>query len=218
MAPHSRSLFLRIAGTVLAVSLLGEATVGSASAQTIAATMTQVRTDESGAHSAGSAPPIGVDGLVVETAPPVPTVLLGVRDANGFTAYADAAEGIDLAPDSTMMIGSQTKTFTAAAILQLDQEGALSIQDTLPDPKWADVLRWPNAEAITIEMVLSHTAGIPEFVATEGFQKGMSDPAWTPGPQEMLAFARSAKPTFAPGEGWHYSNTTTSFWASSSNR
>lgn len=202
---------LRIIGSMLVVALLDVTTVGAGSAQPVEATMISVRhahlKGEDGGSGAGSTPLVGADGLVVETAPPVPTLLLGVRDASGFKGYADAAEGIDLSPTNTVMIGSQTKAFTAAAILQLDQEGVLSIKDSLADPQWADALRWPNAEAITIEMVLSHTSGIPDFVATDGFQKGMSDPSWAPTPEEILRFARDAEPTFAPGEGWHYSNT-----------
>lgn len=155
----------------------------------------------------GAAPLVDINGLEVKSAPPIPTLLVGVRSEFGFEGYADAAEGVDLSSGDSAMIGSQTKTFTAAAILQLDQEGELSITDTLADPKWAKALRWPNGDDITLEMVLSHTAGIPDFTATPQFQEKIGDPTWQPSPEELLEPARKAPPTFPPGKGWSYSNT-----------
>ncbi len=200
-----------ITGLVLvSVTFIGSP-ADSGSPPTIAAAMTAVRerhaTDGLGGSAAGSAPLMTSNGFVAETGLPSPTLLLGVRDAAGFKAYADAAAGVDVSPADTAMIGSQTKTFTAAAILQLDQEGRLSIKESLADPKWADVVRWPNGEAITLEMLLSQTSGIPDFTTTKAFQQGMSDPAWAPTPADLLDLARTAEPTFAPGDGWSYSNT-----------
>jgi len=56
-------------------------------------------------------------------------------------------------------VASVTKTFTAAAILQLERAGKLKLDDPLskciPD--------FLNGERITIEQMLTHTSGLPDF-------------------------------------------------------
>jgi D-alanyl-D-alanine carboxypeptidase len=175
-------------------------------AERIQEQMTVLR-EQYGTAAGSSEPLVDVEGRTITTVEPYPGLLAGVRDAEGFAGYASSGAGVDLLPAGTAMVGSQTKTFTAAAILQLDQEGVLSIEDTLADPRWAEVLRWPDAEEITLEMVLSHTAGIPEFAATRGFQEKVADPSWQPRPARLLDFVRDAPALFPPGSDWMYSNT-----------
>jgi D-alanyl-D-alanine carboxypeptidase len=92
-------------------------------------------------------------------------------------------------------IGSATKTFTAAVILQLDQEGKLSLQD--PISKW---ISYPNGAKITVEMLLSHTSGIPNF--TQNPARTLKDT-----PETSIALSETQPPVFAPGSSWSYSNT-----------
>ena len=192
------------------VTLIGCPADGG-SPPTIAGAMTTVRELHAhgrlGGNAGGSAPLMTVNGFVVETAAAVADTAPRRSGGAGFKCYADAVAGVDISPADTAMIGSQTKTLTAAAILQLDQEGRLSIKDTLGDPKWADTAHGPNAQAITLEMLLSHTSEHPDFTTTKAFQEAMSDPALAPSPADLLALACGAEPTFAPGDGWSYSNT-----------
>ena len=92
-------------------------------------------------------------------------------------------------------IGSPTKTFTAALIMQLDQEGKLSLDD--PISTW---INYENAENITIKMLLGHTSGIPNFFSAEGRTPEDS-------PKDLIELSKSLKPSFAPGSSWEYSNT-----------
>ena len=154
----------------------------------------------------GTEPLRDVEGSKITKLTPYPGLLAGARDARGFSGYVSSSPDDDLASGDIALAGSQTKTFTAAAILQLDQEGLLSIKDTLADPKWAKTLRWPNGKNITIEMVLSHTAGIPDFTATKGFQKTVANAA-SPSPNDLLDLVRNEPALFPPGETWAYSNT-----------
>lgn len=63
--------------------------------------------------------------------------------------------------DDIFQIGSVTKTFTAAAILKLSENNKLSLSDNLgkfiPDIK-------PDYKHLTIDRVLSHTAGLPDYL------------------------------------------------------
>jgi len=138
--------------------------------------------------------------------PPLPSLLVGVRDGEGYRGYVSPDPGADPA-SSPASVASSTKSFTAALILQLDQEGKLSIDDTLANPRWRDAIKWPNGESITLRMVLAHTAGIPNYEDSEAFARRNLDPGWDPTPREVISFARRLPPSFAPGRGWEYSNT-----------
>lgn len=100
-----------------------------------------------------------------------------------------------LLADERFHIGSLTKTFTAALIMQLDQAGQLSLSD--PISTWLD---YPGGENITVEMLLGHTSGLPDF-------SEMSGQSRTATPQESIALAATGTPLFAPGSEWAYSNT-----------
>lgn len=138
--------------------------------------------------------------------PVLPYLLVGVRDSEGSRNYVSPASGTPVAP-AAASVASSTKSFTAALILQLDQEGTLSIDDTLADPRWEDVIRWPNGENITIRMVLAHTAGIPDYEDSEAFAERKLNPDWGPTPEEVIALVRPLPPLFEPNAGWQYSNT-----------
>src|SRR5438046_2864248 len=76
---------------------------------------------------------------------------------------ADIAEGREATPDTHYRLGSITKTFTAAAILQLRDAGRLDLEDTL-DRHLEGV---PHAPAL--RSLLSHTSGL---------QRETHDDAW----------------------------------------
>src|SRR5215203_713682 len=67
--------------------------------------------------------------------------------------------------ETKFRIGSNTKTFTAAAILQLVDKGILSLEDKLtrffPD--------FPKGDSVTIRMLLNHTSGIRNYTGIRNF-------------------------------------------------
>ena len=114
---------------------------------------------------------------------------------------ANLEHGIALEPDMLLRLGSVTKQFTAAAILLLADHGKLSIADDitqyLPD--------YPTHGArISIENLLTHTSGIPNYTALSKFeeiaQRDMSV-------QQMLDFFKDRPLEFQPGERFAYSNS-----------
>ncbi len=106
-------------------------------------------------------------------------------------------------PDTLYSVGSITKTFITAAIMQLAQDGSLSIDDPLAN--WLP--DFPNAAQITLRELLGHTSGVYDFFENPQYnQLVIHQPghAWTP--QETIdTFVRG--PYFPPGTGYHYSNT-----------
>ena len=126
----------------------------------------------------------------------------------GASGLADAATGESMTVDSRFCIGSIAKTFVSAVVLQLMDEGAIeldaSIDTYLPEDLPVAI---PNAEQITVRMLLNHTSGVPEWLIEEVFEQIAEDPStvWEVG--ELLAIAVEQEPLFEPGEGYAYSNT-----------
>jgi D-alanyl-D-alanine carboxypeptidase len=121
--------------------------------------------------------------------------------AKGY-GLADAEHQVPANGETLFRIASVTKQFTAAAILQLVEQGQLALDDTL-----AELLpEFPTADhSVTLRQLLNHTSGIPSYtdLEEEWFPKipnPLSD-------AELLAFSAGRAFDFEPGAGWHYNNT-----------
>ncbi len=101
-------------------------------------------------------------------------------------------------------IASNTKTMTAALIVQLAQEGKLKFSD----PVSRYIAGVPNGDHITIAELLNMRSGLynyldaPVIAATADRD---TTKVWTPA--ELLAIAFAHKPNFGPGANYEYSNT-----------
>jgi D-alanyl-D-alanine carboxypeptidase len=124
------------------------------------------------------------------------------RTWTGVAGDAVASTHTKVTPQTPFAIASVTKTFTAALILRLAQEGRLAISDPLS--RWLP--DYPNAARITLRMLLQHTSGLADFFQNPKFDALLNSSkrrVWTP--EAVLPYV--AKPAFAPGMGWGYSNT-----------
>jgi D-alanyl-D-alanine carboxypeptidase len=126
----------------------------------------------------------------------------------GASGLSDRASAIRIRPEMIFGVGSITKSFTAALILQLSEEGALSLDDTLgqwlPAVAANPALHIPGA--VTIRQLLNHTSGINELTDNNEFiSRLLADPAKRLNPEDGLSYVQA--PYFPPGASWHYSNT-----------
>ncbi|RZA22607.1 MAG: class A beta-lactamase-related serine hydrolase, partial [Lysobacteraceae bacterium] len=109
---------------------------------------------------------------------------------------ANLEHAVPVTPQTVFQSGSIGKTFTAALILLLEQDGKLKLDDPiarhLPDtpPAW---------EKITIRHLLSHTSGLGDPYEIIDFRKDYSD-------AELMALEARVPVRFGPGEKWAYSN------------
>ncbi len=126
----------------------------------------------------------------------IPANALGDDLITVVSGYSNLATKTRLHADSAFHIGSITKTFTAVLILQLCQEGTLSLQD--PMSRWIDGFAY--GKDVTVEMLLRHTSGIPDFVSLP-----THDPADSP--HESIGHVLNREPDFQAGTRWKYSNT-----------
>ncbi|HYO46058.1 MAG TPA: serine hydrolase domain-containing protein [Gemmatimonadota bacterium] len=109
----------------------------------------------------------------------------------------DREAGTPITTASVFPVGSVTKQFTAAAILALEAEGRLSVEDPIAT-YFADVP--PDKQGITLHHLLTHSSGLESDFAPTDF-----DPVG----RERDAYARRALDSelrFAPGTGYEYSN------------
>ncbi|MBK7945437.1 MAG: serine hydrolase [Flavobacteriales bacterium] len=114
---------------------------------------------------------------------------------------ADVAANKPLTTNSVLRIGSVTKQFTGVAILQLAEQGKLKLTDEIQQH-----VDFPKKEhPITIEHLVSHTSGIPNFTDLPGYNvdtygKDISIAA-------MVDQFKDLPLEFEPGTKWSYSNS-----------
>jgi len=117
-------------------------------------------------------------------------------------AFGKANLELDVAmtPDNVFQIGSMTKQFTAISILILEEQGKLSVANTvstyLPD--------YPSGDKITLHHLLTHTSGIKDFTKMKSLNSiAMQDLS----PKEVVDFFKNEPIDFKPGEKFEYNNS-----------
>jgi CubicO group peptidase (beta-lactamase class C family) len=116
----------------------------------------------------------------------------------GFSSVKDATAN---SARTKFKIGSVTKQFTAAAIMQLRDQGKLGLRD----PVSMYIKDCPGSWAeITLFHLLTHTSGIHSYTETTAYAT-MKKQSITP--DELVKRVSDFPLDFVPGESWHYSNS-----------
>src|SRR3569833_812779 len=97
-------------------------------------------------------------------------------------------------------IGSVSKQFTAAAILLLQEQGKLTVDD--PVGKYVPGLT--RGDEVTIRQILSHTSGYQDYWPEDYLMTPMMKPST---PQYIIDTWAKKPLDFEPGTQWQYSNT-----------
>lgn len=129
--------------------------------------------------------------------------------SRGF-GFRDIESGLPATPMTLYGIGSITKSFTALAIMQLEEKGVLSVDD--PVDKYIPFNIKPYGENIKIRHFLTHTSGIPSLAYAAAYIRGrlgLSE-SWLPlsTPEDIISFMRNCEEWIAakPGEKFFYLN------------
>jgi CubicO group peptidase (beta-lactamase class C family) len=105
-------------------------------------------------------------------------------------------------PDMVFRIGSITKQFTAVAILQLVEQGKISLQDSVQ--KY--IKDFPSkGYTITIENLLTHTSGIVDYTSKDDPDPYIERRDFTP--EFLINYVKDDPLHFKPGSKYEYSNT-----------
>ncbi len=158
---------------------------------------------------AGAAPPAapdaGIDGLMQRYDGRVPgAAVLVLKDGQpvfrrGY-GLAVLEDGTPVSPATNFRLASVSKQFTAAAILLLAEDGALSIDDPLK--RWLPELP-AVADAMTLRQLLSHSSGLLDY-------EDLMDPADTRQVHDidvLHLLQKENRTYFAPGSSYRYSNS-----------
>lgn len=164
-----------------------------------------------------------MDNLTAGTFPPGMVVWIDTPEHRfeGASGFANLADETPMPSDGAFRIGSITKMFTATVIMQLEEDGVLSLDDSLSQwlPEVAEQL--PHGDEITVYQLLSHTSGIFSVVEHESYYVdifseiavdeetgAVSLDCVQRDPNDTLAsYVYGKDALFEPGTSWYYSNT-----------
>ena len=147
-----------------------------------------------------------VDTTIKDQLIPGAVVVLQTPQGNFTVASGTTERGVLSAPDADthFRIASNTKTMTAAVILQLAQEGKLSLDD--PVSKYVPGM--PGGDNITITELLKMRTGLYNYTNVQQMATSLDDdPAKEWKPHELLDIAFAQPANFAPDAAFEYSNT-----------
>ncbi len=107
---------------------------------------------------------------------------------------------VNMKPENVFQIGSMTKQFTAMAVMMLEEQGKINVNDAIskyiPD--------YPNGNQITIHHLLTHASGIKDFTKMKSI---MSIARKDLTPKELVDFFKNEPVDFEPGEQFSYNNS-----------
>ncbi|MDP4511708.1 serine hydrolase domain-containing protein [Nonomuraea turcica] len=138
----------------------------------------------------------------------------GGRTWRGAAGVADVDTRRPVRPDMVHRVGSITKTFTAVAILQQVERGAIEL-DAPVGRYLPDLVPGERGQKVTVRMLLNHTSHIADYIAPafpsllEGSAKSLDDHRFrTIAPEELVELGLNGVPTGEPGVApGSYSNT-----------
>ena len=108
---------------------------------------------------------------------------------------------VPMKPEMIFRLGSMTKQFTAVSILILEEQGKLGLKDDIRK----HLPNYPtHGEVITIENLLTHTSGIPDFTKSPDILEIEQTKLTT---SEILDLFKDKPLEFKPGERYKYSNS-----------
>lgn len=122
--------------------------------------------------------------------------------AKGY-GMADLDHGIAIRPATAFEIASVSKQFTAAAVVLLEQDGVLSLED--PVRRWIPELSNLPRE-VTLRTLLHHTSGVRDYIGLMQ-TAGRRPEDWYSVDDVIALLARQKALTFAPGTAHDYSNS-----------
>lgn len=114
---------------------------------------------------------------------------------------ANFEHDVAVSPHTKFRIGSITKQFTAMAIMILQEQGKLKVEDPISQHLEDAPEAWND---VTIHHLLTHTSGIPSYTGMADYVRDMMLPQSL---DQMVARFRDKPLEFKPGDEFRYSNS-----------
>ncbi|HKW48612.1 MAG TPA: serine hydrolase domain-containing protein, partial [Gemmatimonadaceae bacterium] len=137
-------------------------------------------------------------------APGVSIVVIRGRDTLVSQGYglSDVENGVQATPHTVYRIGSITKQFTSAAVMQLVEAGRVKLDDSIGAYLPTLPARW---RAATVRQYLNHTSGVPSY--TDIGPRWLKRIGEKMSPDTLVGLTATDSLWFAPGKSWRYDNT-----------
>ncbi len=129
----------------------------------------------------------------------IPSISLGILKDGAIVykrgyGFKDISRALASDEHTLYGVGSITKSFTALAIMQLEEKGKLSVED--PVDKYIKGVPKAFQNNVTIHHLLTHSSGIPALAYAEAYIRGLLgvDDRWLPitGVRDLISFMRDA--------------------------
>lgn len=119
-------------------------------------------------------------------------------------AYGESMNGVPANPQMHLRNGAVAIAYMSTLTLTYVDDGVISLDD--PVGNWLPDL--PDADSVTLRMLLNMTSGYPDFVQNATFQKTFyNDPFAIFDSQQLIDFGLSTPRVFPPGANWDYAHT-----------
>lgn len=154
-----------------------------------------------------------LDRALEEIGLSTPGVQLSIKDRNGLWynrafGRADIPNEVNFEACTKSMAGSISKTFTAVLIMQLQDEGILSVDDMLKDWLEESVIgEIENADQVRLRHLLNHTSGIKDYLGIKQYITALNTSYLLESQEEKLRYIYGKKAELPVGERYSYSNT-----------
>lgn len=140
-----------------------------------------------------------VPGAAVEVCVP------GYQDWATAQGVADIDASTPMTTDMYWPLRSITKSYTVTLLLQLVDEGKVSLDDTID--QWVQGV--PNGDQVTLRQLADMSSGVPEYTTKAWIKDYVADPQRVFTTQELIDYAIAEPAQFPPGERKVYTNTNT---------
>ena len=129
----------------------------------------------------------------------------GYENATIVQGVSNIETGTPMTGELVWPLRSVTKSYTVTLILQLVDEGKISLDDTID--QWVDGV--PNGDQITLRQLSVMSSGVPEYTTQKFLQDYLADPNREFTTQELIKYAIAEPAQFPPGSKKVYVNTST---------
>lgn len=154
-----------------------------------------------------------LDSLTNNKIIPGATLSVLLKDGKNISlasGFDDIENNKKMKPGTKMFSGSVGKTYVAAIVLKLQELGKIDInrkvKEYLSNEIW--FAKIPNADKMTIKMLLNHTAGVPEYVYNKTiWEKFKETPDRVMTVEERMSYIYNQKPENEAGKGWKYADS-----------
>lgn len=143
----------------------------------------------------------------------IPGVQIMVKSPAGWyvvnAGYAKVEEKKPMQDRMVSWLYSISKTYTAVLVMKMKEKGKIALDSSIQRYLPARIAgQLPQAKAITVRMLLSHTSGFSNFTESPAYFLGQfNHPLQQPGIEKQLEYVYKEPMIFEPGTDFLYSNT-----------